>query len=459
MREIIPRKMPRARHFTEAKSLQMARGMPRLARQLADKAVNFAPLQFRDRTARVVILVATAETRASLTACANSDSGERKLRRYIESALRLKLRLIISALLVFGIASTALFFSKGGYTSGATIWVEKPPFGFSDPNLFPNPYASVAFQQAERFNQYLRTYAFALNIAKKVGMDMPTAAAEGSAVDDIQKNLVVTDLGPNLVGMVYTGKTPEFCEPIVREAIALFAEEITSNRETSAQAALGIYNAQLDEAEARMNKAKDDLDRYLRANPQAGLGGDQPDPNLNALNLEYQTARTAYDDIRLKIQNINNQTASNTALLNSIWRVVDKPDVAEPYRMTLKDLLKNSVIAFVMGLLTMVAITLVGTWTDQAVYTLNDISAIATAIGENGPAPELLVGLVPYIKPLGQIRKELAKQQKSRRGGKRGARVTVLDGTEVVTRHRTAGDATRQPDGLIDVPSSAHARQ
>jgi hypothetical protein len=355
-----------------------------------------------------------------------------------------------------GLASTALYFSKGGYTSAATIWVEKPLFGQGDSSLFQNVYASPAANQAEKFNQYLQTYQFALNIAKRVGLDMPTEAAEGRAVDDIQKNLNVTDMGPNLVGMVYTGETPDYCEPIVREAIALFAEEITANREQGAEQTLKLLQGQLVEAEQKMNKSSEELDKYLRLNPTAGSGG-ALDPTLSRLTIQSQTDKAAYDDIMNRIQNINNQTASTSVLLNYIWKVVDKPEAAEPYRMTLKDLLKNSILALAMALLTMVAITLVGTWTDSAVYTLGDVSSVATSINEDGPAPELLVGIVPYIKPLADIRKAIARHERATQGGRRKPRVTVMDGTEVMTRQPGAPDMNRQPDGLIDVASSAHA--
>jgi uncharacterized protein involved in exopolysaccharide biosynthesis len=46
------------------------------------------------------------------------------VRRYIESALRLKWRLLAAALLVAGVAFGALFFAKQGYSSSATVWVE-----------------------------------------------------------------------------------------------------------------------------------------------------------------------------------------------------------------------------------------------------------------------------------------------------------------------------------------------
>src|SRR5437762_2097929 len=64
-------------------------------------------------------------TRALRTTC---TSGRHELRRYIESALRLKVRLIVCAILVFGLSFGALYFSKGGYSSAATVWVEKPLF-------------------------------------------------------------------------------------------------------------------------------------------------------------------------------------------------------------------------------------------------------------------------------------------------------------------------------------------
>ena len=71
-------------------------------------------------------------------------------------------------------------------------------------------------------------------------------------------------------------------------------------------------------------------------------------------------------------------------------------------------------LALALALVAVVGLTLVGTWTDTAVYTLNDVSSLALTDAE-GDARELLVGLVPYVPSLGAIRRRDAKQAKGRR--------------------------------------------
>ena len=58
-----------------------------------------------------------------------------------ESALRIKGRLLICGLLVFGLGWAALYLSKAGdYSTWATVWVEKPLY--LDTDLASNPYVT-----------------------------------------------------------------------------------------------------------------------------------------------------------------------------------------------------------------------------------------------------------------------------------------------------------------------------
>jgi len=79
----------------------------------------------------------------------------------------MKFRLIICALLVFGLASIALVLAKKGYTSSSTVWAEQPLYYKDQTTL--NPYITVAENQVDAFNELMNTRQFTLAILTQAG--------------------------------------------------------------------------------------------------------------------------------------------------------------------------------------------------------------------------------------------------------------------------------------------------
>jgi hypothetical protein len=171
------------------------------------------------------------------------------------------------------------------------------------------------------------------------------------------------------------------------------------------------------------------------------------------------------DTAQANIDKVLIQSQAGKQSNNAFFNVIDAPAAAEPYQVTTKDLLRNGGIAFVLMLLALIAIILVGTWTDQAIYTLNDISSLALD-AEDGDAPELLVGLVPYVPTLAAIRRKDVKDNRpgggKRRRGKGEPTVTVVTGTDIISRPGSSngdGPTKRPPDALPDIAASASVRR
>src|SRR5262245_42973533 len=123
-----------------------------------------------------------------------SESRVSDLRRYIESALRLKIRLILAAVLVFAAALVALSLVKQGLTSSATVWVEKPIVdnntGITDPTNL-NAYISAATYMSGILDQLLGTNTFKLTIAQKAHIPIRNAAEQDRVLTDLDRNLRV----------------------------------------------------------------------------------------------------------------------------------------------------------------------------------------------------------------------------------------------------------------------------
>jgi hypothetical protein len=327
---------------------------------------------------------------------------------YIESALRIWGRLLICAALVFALAWGVLYLAKAGdYSSWATVWVEKPLYIESD--LGSNPYVNPATTQANLLNELLRTRQFTLGVAQGAKIPMPNRAAEDSVVTGIQRDLSIEASGHHLVRLNCTAGKENHCKEVITQAIRLFIEELVTNRARQAEVALQVYESQLATYEEQMLKSRDEYNRYLLANPNAGLD-EVANPTFAELQQRYRADRDRYESVMTKIEQIKTQSIAATEANNSFFRVMDPASDALPYTFSMRDLLRNSLIAGALALMTIIALTLVSAWADPAVHTLNDINALV--MDEEETAPELLISTVPYNKTLASIRQHALKERK-----------------------------------------------
>lgn len=343
------------------------------------------------------------------------------MRTYIETALRIKWRLLFSMLVLFAIALAALYYSKQGYTSSAMIWVEQPLY-LKDPTN-ANPYVSAAQNQADIFNELLSTQEFALGIAQAAGMDVQTDADKERATTDLRRNLTVNTAGPHLIKMSYTSGRSAYVQSVVTQSIQLFIKQMNQDRTRQAQLALGVYQNELAQYQQEMNTSKDALTKYLQDNPSLLEPGAPTSPVLTDLQMQYTTNRDRYNGVLAQIDQINSQSASADQVNNQFFRVIDSPSAPKPNDWATKDFLRNGGIAAVPAIFALVALILVTTWTNTVLYTPGDVSTVLqSASGVNDLSQEVLVTVVPYLSA------------SALRGGKRRK-----------SRERHSGQAATQP--------------
>ncbi len=388
------------------------------------------------------------------------------MKLYIESALRIKGRLIICALLVAILAWGALYMTKAGdYTSSATVWVEKPLY--LESSASSNPYIDPSTAQANILEELLRTRQFTLAIAQQANIPTPDVAAEDSVIDRIQRQLYVETIGAHLVRLSCTANKDNQCKDIITQTINVFVNELNADHQHQADVALQLYEQQRTQYEEQMVKSRDAYNKYLAQNPSTGFDPSATNPTLVELQQQYMTDKGRYDDIVAKIDDIQIQSTADSEANSSFFRVIDPASDAEPYKFSMKDLLRNSLVALVMAMLAIVAITLVATWADPAVYTLNDISSLVLA--EDESAPELFVSIVPYNKALAAIRRRT--DQESRAKAKSMSKnASGRSGGEPITGIDTARLGPKPPQtnvaaptgplvGPVDVAASSQTRQ
>jgi hypothetical protein len=336
------------------------------------------------------------------------------LKLYIESALRIKGRLLICGLLVFGLGWAALYLSKAGdYSTWATVWVEKPLY--LDTDLASNPYVNPSTIQTNILNELLTTRKFTLSIAQGAGIDMPTTAAEDEAVTSIQRHLLVEATGPHLVRITCTGDKTNHCKDIISNTVQLFIAELDAGQARQADVALQLYEQQRTTYEQEMNTSRDAYNQYIADHPTVATGNNVIDPDFAELQQQYLADKGRYDDVIAKIDSIRTQSSTATEANSSFFRVIDPASDAKPYVISNKDLIRNALVASVLALFAILAISLVSTWVDTSVHTLNDLNAVLLTGTEL--SSDMLVGVVPYIKDLADIRQRTDNKNKAKEKG------------------------------------------
>lgn len=306
---------------------------------------------------------------------------------------------------------------KKGYTSSATVWAEQPLFYKDQSNL--NPYVSVAANQVNAFQELLSTRQFSLSIINKAGIKVNSTADEDRAIAQLRQNLLMEAAGPHLIRITYTSGAAAGVQEVVTQSVKLFIDYMNTDRVHQANMALQLYHDQLSNYEQQMNKASDDLNKYTQQNPGSTSAGAPIDPTLSGLQQQFFDARNRYNDLKNTITDIQAQSQASPDLSNQFFQLIDEPQQAKPYQLTSKDLIKNSLIALALGLSTMVALLLVGAWTDPAVYTRNDVSLVLPEEYES--ARDLLVVTMPYVNQLAALRSKVQKEAKGRAALRRKA--------------------------------------
>ncbi len=327
------------------------------------------------------------------------------MKQYIEAAFRVKFRLIICALLVFGLASLALVLSKKGYTSSATVWAEQPLYYKDQTTL--NPYITVAENQVNAFDELMNTRQFTLAILTQAGKSFSSSADEERGIAQLKQNLQVDTVGPHLIKITYTSDTPNDVQDVVTQSVKQFVDYMNADRVRQANMALQIYQGQLSTYAAQMNQSADALNTYLQQHPEALAAGVAPSTQLSDLQQQVFDDRTRYNDMKNTITGIQAQSQAAPDVNNQFFQLIDQPQAASPYQLTSKDLLKNGLIALALALFTIVALVLVGTWTNPAIFTANDVKLILPE--EYNSSPDLLVVAMPYVDRLAATRRKANK--------------------------------------------------
>lgn len=262
------------------------------------------------------------------------------MRRFVAAYFRHPFTLILPAILIPLVVVFVVRSFASSYQSGGTIYV-----GYSYVTL-PNsgsPYATPAQNLSSSISDYLKSHSFVLGIAEQT--DMPKTYSKGTSdIEDLMVTRIINGLSLSAVGtrtldVLYTDPNPTVAAQVINALISQYKSRVVQDAQTQADQAVQFYQQQLQQDEASLATASEQLQSYTQSHPNV----DANDPTLAQLNSNYQSALTQVQNDITIMQKV--QDKSQLAIGLTSFEVTDPPRI--PTTPTIKS--KTTITAMVGG--------------------------------------------------------------------------------------------------------------
>jgi hypothetical protein len=247
-------------------------------------------------------------------------------------------------------------------------------------------------------------------------MPVATPVEQERALQAIRQGLQIEAEGTYLIKFTCKEGNTKYCKNIILQSIEMFLKQLNASRARQAEVALQLYEEQRASYEQAMIDSKNALNKYIQEHPDALLAT-SPNPTLAELQRQYNADQARYEEVVNKINEIRMQSEATPELNTSFFRIVDPPTDARPYTPGLRDFLMNTAMGLMVAMLCVLALVVVGTWTDPTIHTLNDVKSVVMA--EGGTLSNVLLGVVPYNRWLATLRRRAGKPRSGKKDRKR----------------------------------------
>jgi uncharacterized protein involved in exopolysaccharide biosynthesis len=312
--------------------------------------------------------------------------------RILETIFR-RWTLLLLLLAVFPlVALGVVFLLPRSYQTTASLWALRryEVIGATGPES--DLQSTPAQTQATALSELLQSRSFALQVANET--DLATTLDDHTRSDpylrdealytEISHHVIVASQGYNLFTITYENKDARIAQQVVQAVIKNYEIQSQAFSTAEAQYLLQSYQAQLTKAQQDEQTAAAAESRYLASHPDVAhevltVGADYAaaiDPQYGVLHNATRQAQTTVENLQTAIATINQELSAEGSGVNSLFRVIDPPQVAaQPVSR-----IKLFLIAGGTGLgLALLSCTLLVTWLvrrDRAVYTPLDLQKV-----------------------------------------------------------------------------------
>ncbi len=315
--------------------------------------------------------------------------------KLIETIFR-RLWMLAIPVLLTPIAVLALTAKPDSFESRSTVWVSSP-IGDARPSVGQSSaYLSPAQNQVQALNDLLSTAVFRQIIARTAGIVSPNDSPETVAATAVKMSISASATGVNLLTVTALANGPERAQAIAAAVITSYQSRGTQEIQRAAASSQEYYTQQLGLARQTLDKRREELATYLRANPKAA-----DTTNAASLDLNYRAVVNQVDQqVKLvdglvqSLQEVELREASAPQSQQASFSVQDaasRPTAPLPVSSSKKYGLPFAGLLF--GILISCVYVYFKFRTDHTIRTSADL------VGIDVP----LLGTVPELRPGGRV--------------------------------------------------------
>lgn len=268
------------------------------------------------------------------------------VRRILEAFFRRWWLYMLPVVALSSLGAFSVLASGSTYFSAATLTVADSTLlsTLSDVRANPNyGYESPAEATSRRFNALLQTESFAAAVAKSAGLSSALTSGEVTLAD-VRRSVYAAPAGTNLLRVGASTREPSAAPQLVTAAIDEFVKLVVGSETSDSKAAESFYGELAVEYKVDVDKATQELDAFLAANPAVGPEAERPEASrleLARLNEQLTRAEARYESVRGKSLDAQLATKQSEADVGQRLTVVDEPQDA-----VLAGSLRQSVMSF-----------------------------------------------------------------------------------------------------------------
>lgn len=314
--------------------------------------------------------------------------------RFLETFFRYKFLIVLPAIITpLIVIPFALLLVKPYYQTTAGLWVERPAYVATTEDW--NRYVTPAQNQQQRLTELLKTRSFVEDIAKRSGLGPLLATPEGrdDVYEYIGKAITTTPIGNKLLQIQVRADDPDISMAIIESSVAAFRDRNANERMQQASASIAFYEQQAGEAGETLSDSRDNLRRYVAANPRfaaetsasstsrSSLSPSVLDPQLNDMLRRVESDENEFERLRGLVEQAKFEASAALEGNDSSLQILDAPIYPTRAQRERRRVLVFPIAGVAIGALVSGLLLVALTAADRSVRSTADLQPIGRVLG------------------------------------------------------------------------------
>ncbi len=311
------------------------------------------------------------------------------MRRTLEAFFRHLLPMLIPIVLfpLIGVGVAYVLVPKM-YQSTASLWALHRYEVISPTGPESDLTATPAQTQATELEDLLQTRSFTLQVL--AGIDLaPTLNLSSSVLNDPQqlqdalflelaKNVVPTAVGYQLFTVSYTNRNPQIAQQVIQSVIQNYGTQGQRLSVEEGNNLLTAYQAQLKQAQLQEEQAVAAEEQYVSSHSRLSQAELAADPRYQQLDAATKQAQANVQNIQDQINTIQQSIGANSSGVNTLFQVVDPPQVPQLPQSRKTKFLMGGGIGLAIALLADAIYLIILVRRDRSIYSAYDLQGVVS---------------------------------------------------------------------------------